>query len=351
MLTAFAVAYGALQLVNGPIGDRVGKYRMIFWVTAISAAGNLACALSPTLPLLVAARFATGATVGAIVPLAMAWIGDSVPYERRQPVLARFLIGTMLGGALASIASAALGERYGWPAIFYLLSALYVVAAVLLYAELRSNPATRQASAARESFSAAFPRMFGLLRDRWVRVVLATVFLEGALSYAGLAFAAYHGHRVLGLSVAASGLLVAAAGLGGLIYAAVAGRLVPRLGERGLVAWGGLLLCIGLPGFAASTHPALAALCLIAQGMGLYMMHNTLQVHATQMAPASRGAALALFAFSLFTGQSLGVWLASMLVDARGTVPLFLAAGAGLALLAYAFQRRLARRQAAKRGI
>jgi len=46
-ITAFAVAYGALQVVNGPLGDRVGKYRMVFIVTAISAAGNLACALAP----------------------------------------------------------------------------------------------------------------------------------------------------------------------------------------------------------------------------------------------------------------------------------------------------------------
>ena len=77
------------------------------------------------------------------------------------------------------------------------------------------------------------------------------------------------------------------------------------------------------------------------------MMHNTLQLHATQMAPESRGAALALFAFCLFTGQSAGVGLSSLVVDARGTVPVFLAAGAGLALLAFFFQRRLGARRSA----
>ena len=118
-----------------------------------------------------------------------------------------------------------------------------------------------------------------------------------------------------------------------------------RLGERGLVIAGGLLLCVGLPGLALSPSVPWAVLSLIAQGLGLIMMHNTLQVHATQMAPDSRGAALALFAFCLFTGQSLGVWLASLMVDARGTVPLFLAAGAGLALLAFFFQRRLLARR------
>jgi predicted MFS family arabinose efflux permease len=345
VLTAFAVAYGALQLVNGPIGDRIGKYRMVFWVTAISAVGSLACALAPTLPLLVVARFASGATVGAIVPLAMAWIGDVVPYERRQAVLARFLIGTLLGGALATAASGALGEYFGWQAIFYVLAALYVVAAVFLYLELQTNPAAQQRSDRRETMLQSFARMFGLLRGPWVRVILVTVFLEGAFSYGGFAFAAYHAHEKLGLSVAASGLLAAAAAMGGLVYAAVAGRLVPKLGERGLVIAGGLLLCAGLPGLALAPSVAWAIPALVAQGLGLIMLHNTLQVHATQMAPESRGAALALFAFSLFTGQSCGVWLASRFVDTHGTVPVFIAAGAGLALLAFFFQRRLAARR------
>ena len=82
---------------------------------------------------------------------------------------------------------------------------------------------------------------------------------------------------------------------------------------------------------------------MVALGAGIYMFHNTLQVHATQMAPEARGGALALFACSLFTGQSAGVWLASHVVDAAGARPVFLAAAAGLFLLALDFRRRLAR--------
>jgi len=341
IITSFAIAYGGLQLVNGPLGDRVGKYRMVFWVTAISAAGNLACALAPSLPLLVLARFASGATIGAIVPLAFAWIGDVIPYERRQAVLARFLIAIILGGALATGLSGWLGERYGWQSVFYVMAALYVAAAIALFLELRTNPATQQAAAAPEPFARSFARMFGLLRDPWVRIILVTAFLEGAFAHGGLAFAAYHGHRALGLSIAASGALVMAFALGSLTYAAIAGRLVRGLGERGLVIGGGVLLCFGLPGFALAPSAALAAPFLFVQGLGLTMLHNTLQVHATQMAPQSRGAAVALFAFSLFSGQSLGVWSASHVVDAYGTVPVFVAAGTSLVLLAWFFQRRL----------
>jgi predicted MFS family arabinose efflux permease len=345
VITAFAVAYGALQLVNGPIADRIGKFRMIFWVTSISAAGNLACAFAPSLPLLVLARFASGATIGAIAPLAIAWIGDAVPYERRQPVLARLLIGFLTGGALATMAAGALGEHFGWRSVFFALSGLYVVVAVLLWRELRGNPATQSVPGRSQTLLQSFAAMFGLLRNPWVRTVLATVSIEGALSQGSMAFAAFHAHSALGLSVTLSGILVGCVALGGLLYALLAGRLVPRLGERGLVIGGGLLLCAGLPGLAFAPGPLWAIPCLVSQGMGLMMMHNTLQVHGTQMSLDSRGAAMALFAFSLFTGQAAGVWVASLVVDARGTVPVFLAAGIGLVALAYFFQRRLAARR------
>jgi predicted MFS family arabinose efflux permease len=341
VITGFAVAYGLLQLVNGPIGERIGKYRMVFWLTAVSAAGNLACALAPSLPLLVAARFATGATVGAIVPLAMAWIGDAVPYERRQAVLARFLIGHMFGVAFATSASGFLGERYGWQAMFYLLAVLYSVTALLLQLELRTNPQTREARPGAGGIGAAFARMAALTRLPWVRVILAIVFLEGALFYGALAFVALDLHQRFGLSLGASGSMVAAFALGGLLYAAGAGRLVPRLGERGLVLGGGVLIGLGFLCLVLAPAPGWAFPCIVALGAGIYMLHNTLQVHATQMAPEARGGALAVFACSLFTGQSAGVWLASHAVDAAGARPVYVIAAVGLLLLALDFRRRL----------
>jgi predicted MFS family arabinose efflux permease len=271
-----------------------------------------------------------------------------VPYARRQPVLARFLIGHMLGIALATTLSGWLGEHYGWRAIFVALSGLYILTAALLWFELRTNPATRAAPKPAESMAQSFLRMFGLVRLPWVRVILTVVFIEGALFYGSLAFVAYHAHRNLGLGIAASGMLIAAFAAGGLVYAAVAGRLVPRLGERGLVVGGGTFIGAGYAGLALATAPALAVLCVLSVGIGLYMLHNTLQLHATQMAPASRGAAVALFAFFLFTGQSAGVWIASRAIDTVGTVPVFAVAAIGLPLLALEFRRRLStHRQAA----
>jgi len=227
--------------------------------------------------------------------------------------------------------------------MFYLLTALYSVVALLLYLELRGNPQTRERQADATPLAAAFRRMAGLTRLPWVRVILVTVFLEGALFYGALAFVALYLHQRFGLSLGASGSIAAAFAAGGLLFAAVAGRLLPRAGERGLVLGGGMLIGLGFLALAFAPAPGWAVPCVVALGAGIYMMHNTLQVHATQMAPATRGAALAIFACSLFTGQSAGVWLASHAVDAGGARTVFVVAAIGLSLLALDFRRRLAK--------
>ena len=350
VITGFALSYGLLQAVHGPLGDKFGKFRLVCVTASISLAGTLACALAPTLELLVIARFVAGATVGATIPLAMAWIGDVVPYDRRQAVLARFLIGQMAGTAFGAAAGGALGEWFGWRGVFWLINALYVGVNLLLYTELRRNPLTRQTpSGAGATLAASFVQMVGLLHRPWVRVILITIFLEGALFYGALAFVPLHLHDRLGMGLGASGSAIILFAVGGIAYAAWSGRLVARLGERGLAYWGGAILCLSYLGIAFAPHPAWALPWLLAAGVGLYMLHNTLQVNATQMAPESRGAAVALYAMCLFTGQAVGVWLGGRLVDAAGTVPLFLIAAVGLPLLGWWFCRRLLYRPIAAR--
>ena len=68
------------------------------------------------------------------------------------------------------------------------------------------------------------------------------------------------------------------------------------------------------------------------------MLHTTVQIHVTQVAPEERGSAVALFATFLFLGQASGVWLAARVVDAAGMAPVFMAAAAGLAVLAVLFR-------------
>ena len=84
--------------------------------------------------------------------------------------------------------------------------------------------------------------------------------------------------------------------------------------------------------------PLLGTIAIALVGAGFYMLHTTVQIHVTQVAPEERGSAVALFATFLFLGQASGVWLAARIVDVAGAPPVFLCAAVGLAALAAAFR-------------
>lgn len=113
-VTAFAVAYGVLQMFFGPVGDRYGKYRVVSVATFACAVGSAGAVAAETLDMLVLCRALSGAAGAGIVPLSMAWIGDTVPYERRQATLARFLTGTILGMATGQLAGGLFADTLGW---------------------------------------------------------------------------------------------------------------------------------------------------------------------------------------------------------------------------------------------
>ncbi|HET6518290.1 MAG TPA: MFS transporter, partial [Geminicoccaceae bacterium] len=315
--TAFALAYGLCQLAYGVLGDRFGKYRLVALATLVSALTVAAAGLAGSLAALGLARLAAGASAAAIVPLSMAFIGDHVPYEDRQAVLARFLFGTILGTVGGQTVGGVLGDLLGWRAVFLVLGGLFLAVGVLLAVELRSPrvPPPRLGGAISP---ASLVRGYALLFGRpWVRVVLATVFVEGFLFYGGFTFIGAYLRERFGLDYAVVGALLGFVALGGLLYALTVRRLVRGLGERGLTLAGGAAIALGFVAVAAGALPAMVpAITLL--GLGLYMLHSTLQTHATQMAPEARGLAVSTFANALFLGQAGGVWLCGRLADRAG---------------------------------
>ena len=145
-----------------------------------------------------------------------------------------------------------------------------------------------------------------MLAVPWARVVLLTVFVEGILVVGAMTFVPTHLNRVYGISLTLAGAIVMLYGVGGVLYAALSPMLVRRLGEAGLAAAGAVLLAICFASIGLARMPLLAALACFVAGLGFYMLHNTLQVNATQMAPAHRGSSLALFAAILFVGHATG---------------------------------------------
>jgi predicted MFS family arabinose efflux permease len=341
VITVFAIAYGFSQLIFGPLGDRFGKYRVIAWGTIACAVTTAICSLATTFEWLLLARVMAGASAAAIIPLAMAWIGDVTSYERRQPILAKFMIGQVLGISSGVLLGGYAADHLNWRVPFEGIAVYFALGgAYLLWNNSRLPVA---AKATKPPQGSALKRMvseFGqVLAVPWARVVLLTVFAEGASIFGSFAFMVTHLHQVHSIPLAMAGQVVMLFGLGGLLFAVSAYYLVHRLGEVGLCRWGGVLVAASYVTVAVSSHWWWAMPACFLAGLGFYMLHNTLQINATQMAPERRGAAVAAFAAAYFIGQSAGIALSGALIPSIGTSGVTLMGAVGVTLVSQNFAR------------
>ncbi|KQP03183.1 MFS transporter [Pseudorhodoferax sp. Leaf265] len=346
VVTVFSMAYGLAQLLFGPLGDRFGKFRVIGWAAMACALASVASALAPGHAELVGARLAGGIAAAAIIPLSMAFIGDMVAYADRQPVLARFLVGQILGMSSGVVVGGLAADHLGWRLPFWGLAAWFVAIALTMQRVGRRVPRPSGAPATGNPVRRMAGEFAKVLSVPWARVVLATVFLEGACIFGAFAFIAVHLHTVFHLPLAAAGATLMAFGAGGILFAFGARPLVARMGETQLAAWGGAIVALALLGMAWAPAWWWAVPGCLAAGLGFYMLHNTLQTNATQMAPERRGAAVSSFACCFFLGQAIGVWLAGLSVTEHGTRPLMVVGALGTLVVGAAFGRLRARHSA-----
>lgn len=341
--SAFNISYAIAQFVYGPLGDRFGKLKLIALMATLSAFTVAATGLAGSLQTLGFLRLIGGATVAAIVPLAMAFIGDHVAYQDRQAVLARMLSGTIIGVILGQVFGGLIGEHFGWRAVFPILGAVFLAVGLLLFRELNKGRLPPPKLTSTISISSLIKGYADLFRLPWARIIILTVFVEAFLFYGSFTFIGADLHQRFDLDYGLIGLILGFMGLGGLIYALSVRKLVSQLGERGLAMMGSTLLALGLASIPF-VPLLLIPLSLLLLGLGIYMLHNTLQTNATQMAPEARGLAVSTFANALFLGQAAGITANGFLVDRYGFAPSYLVAASGLLLLGLTFARLLDRR-------
>ncbi len=354
VIASFALAYGLSQLLYGPLGDRFGKLKVILFACMAATLGAAACALSQNLTALTWARFFAGATAAGVIPLAIAWIGDSVPYAQRQAVMARFMAGTLTGLILGQILGGLASDTVGWRGAFWMIAAMYAMSASRIW-RLRGT----QKSVARDAkiegdqadltnattespiqnppswWARIGPSYWQVLKKPAARLVLPVVMAEGFLVISAMAFVPSFVHDRDAVSLSWASLAVAGFGLGGLFYAWRSQAWLIRLGEAGFAKVGASLFGLGLCFMALVPGFVFALIGCFTAGLGFYMLHNTLQTLGSQVSPESRGSAMSLFAFSLFAGQTLGISSAAWAMAHFGYLTIFLISGLCTAALGF----------------
>ncbi len=334
-VTAYVVPYGLFQLFYGPVADRAGKIAVVRWAVLVFAAGTALCGLAQGILVLDLLRALTGACAAAVIPLSLAYIGDVVPYGRRQGTVATLMGVTSLGTALSTAVGGIVGNFLSWRALFGfygVCSLLVTLALFLVPGESRGRRGQASAPAV-EGGSTSWERYRQVLRSGPARALYLLVGLEGLFVQGGFTYLGAYLQARFGLDYLGIGLLLAAYGAASVVASRLLPRLLPLVREEGLILGGGLLLAGGFFVLAPLPDWRLFPLSMVAMGVGFSFFHSTLQVRATELVPALRGTSVALFAFSLFLGAGVGTAAMGWLVSTAGYVPLVLVCGAGMLLV------------------
>jgi predicted MFS family arabinose efflux permease len=301
---AFALPYAFIQPVLGPVGDALGKERVMKVALAVLFLA-LACSIfAPDAATLFTLRIIAGAAAGGSIPLSLALIGDRVAMAQRQVALSRYMVAVIFGQLTGSSLAGLLAEWIGWRGVFTLST---IMVALALTATLIGFKGAM--SGGQFDLRSALLRYRDILSNPRALTLFSLVFVEAIAIFGIFPYVAPLLEERGGGGAAEAGFALGGFAIGGLVYSALVAWMLKRLGIGRILVGGGFsagaaLVLLGLGG-----DWKLDAAAMLFLGLGFYMLHNTFQAQVTEVAPGARASAVALHAFSFFCGQALGVVL------------------------------------------
>ncbi len=302
LLAVGFAAYGFVQPVLGPIADTFGKARVMTGCLLLLAVASFLSAVVTDFWLLFVLRIVSGAACGGSFPIGMALLADLVPVAQRQVAIGRLLGATISGNLLGAAAGGIVADAIHWRGTFVVLGVSSLLAMALGIVTLREVPAGPTHPLDVRSVARRYREIFRIRNARicYVTVALEGFFLFGIFPYAAVLLLAGGEARAT-----IAGLVVAAFAAGGLVYSLSVGRLLAWFGQKRVMMVGGALVALGLVVVAFGPSWPVQAIAFALMGCGFYMLHASIQVYVTELAPATRSSAVAFHTFSFFIGGGL----------------------------------------------
>jgi predicted MFS family arabinose efflux permease len=303
LATAFAFPYALGQPVLGALADALGKSKIIKTTLAVLVVCLAFAYLAPTFDTLFAARIVGGAAAGGIIPIAFAMIGDRFEMADRQWALSRVLTAIIAGQMTGSIGSGIVASHLGWRASVLAATALSGAALVVTLWKLRPRPKADRSPFRLATLFNGYAEVFANPR---AVVCFSAVFIEGIIIFGAIPFVAVLLEQRGAGGLQEAGFVLAGFAIGGFCYIALVRVLLRTLGVYNLIRAGGIVAGLGFATMALQFSWPLEAMVFFVIGLGFYMIHNSLQTQATELAPRNRASAVAAHAFFFFLGQAAG---------------------------------------------
>jgi predicted MFS family arabinose efflux permease len=320
--TAFTFPYAFAQPALGTIGDFFGKTRLMNLSLALVVTTTLICAFASNFSVLVAMRILAGVLAGGIYPVGVAMVGDLVPdVHARQVAIGRLLAVALSGNLIGATISGVIGDLLGWRGVFFSIGAFGLVVAVIATIAFRGIRATKPKPFNLPAVAAGFKSVFA---DPRAKICFGSVFFEGIVIHglfpyvALLLLAAGQTHSSF------AGLVIAGFGLGGIVYSLAVPLVILRFNDRQLMVIGASLAAAGFVFIALNPIWYVLAAVFVVFGIGFYMLHTCIQLHATELTQTARGTALSMHSCAFFSGQAIGpIYYGFALGHAGAATPMY----------------------------
>jgi predicted MFS family arabinose efflux permease len=320
--TGFTLPYALIQPVLGALADMFSKARLIMICMLICGLATLACGLVTNFETLMALRVLAGITAGGIFPIALAVVGDRVSVGERQVAIGKLLFAAMSGNLLGASGAGVIGDLVGWRGVFMTTAAIDLIALAVAIPGFRGM----NESAGRFDLSTLVPNYRAIFSNPMAKFCFGTVFVEAVCMFGVFPYMAGLLQTAGETRASIAGIVLAGFGIGGIIYTLMVGRLLAFVGERRLMAAGGMVMAFCLIVIALRAPWPVEFANFILLGFGFYLLHGCVQVHVTELAPAARGSAAAAHSCFFFLGQAVGPVVYGLgLGSGVGIIPMLLA--------------------------
>jgi EmrB/QacA subfamily drug resistance transporter len=371
IINAYALTFAAGIITAAALGDRLGRKRTYAAGLVLFTVASAACALAPSLGVLIAFRAVQGLGAAVVMPLGLTLLTSTFPAERRGAVVGIWGGVAGLGVASGPLVGGAVTEGLDWHWIFWVNVPLGIgaVIAVLRVLPETYGPRTRldplgmfAASGAMASLiwgvlrapdagwgSAEVTFALGLgvalllafigwesvapepmvplslFRSRVFSAATCTQFLMAASIFATAYVTSQYFQVSRGDSPLGTGLRFLPWTMTPLLVAPIAGKLVDRVGARAIAAPGLVLQAVGFVWLLgeAQAHASYAAFVapFVLAGVGISMALPAPSAAGLNAAPpALLGRAAGVLNTVQQIGQATGVAVVTVVFDAHGSL-------------------------------
>ncbi|MFD3838519.1 MFS transporter [Streptomyces sp. NPDC058642] len=326
---ALSVAIGAIALTAAT--TRLPRKQVLVGLVALFVIGNLLSALAPNYQVMLLGRVVAALCHGSFFGIGSLVARGLVAPERKSRAVAVMFAGLTLANVLGVPFGALVGERWGWRAAFWAVTAIGVLALTGIAALVPARPTEADHSA--PTPAPGLRAQFRAFRSLQVWLTLTATGLGYGGMFGAFSYIAYTFTEVGGFSSAAVAWLLMVYGVGLVAGNLIGGRAADQDRDRALVlALLGLTVTLAVFGLLAAAQIASVFLVFL---MGLFGF-AAVPGMITRVTDVAHGAALAASAnvSASNVGNALGAWLGGLAISAGlgYTAPLYV--GAGVTLIA-----------------